>query len=379
MVAASLDAAVSSGAIDAIVLVVPAGYEQRADVAALVEPIRARLPVEIAPGGTTRLESVRFGLRRMSGSPDVVVVHDAARPFASPELFARVVGTLRDRAPADRVAGVIPVVPSPDTVKRARGGRVLGTLPRDDLVLSQTPQAFLATVLIDAHASAGRSGSRATDDAMLLEAVDQVVVTVAGEASNAKITTPEDLFRADRLMADRQAGAEPASMVRSPDDMARSRVGFGFDTHPFDEDRPLYLGGIRFDDAPGLAGHSDGDAVCHAICDALLGAIAAGDVGQHFPDTDPSIAGISGTALVARTVTLIGELGVQPASCDVTVLAERPAIGPLRDEMRQALATAMGLDVDTVSVKATRPEGLGLTGAGIGCMALVTVVDRDPT
>jgi 2-C-methyl-D-erythritol 2,4-cyclodiphosphate synthase len=154
------------------------------------------------------------------------------------------------------------------------------------------------------------------------------------------------------------------------------RTGLGFDTHPFDDTRPLYLGGVIFDGVPGLAGHSDGDAVCHAVADALLGAVAAGDIGEHFPDTDPAVAGIAGSTLLTRTVDIVLRHGYRPVSCDVTVLAERPAIAPRRREMRVSLAAALGVDVVAVSVKATRPEGLGLTGAGIGCMALVTVADR---
>jgi 2-C-methyl-D-erythritol 2,4-cyclodiphosphate synthase len=166
---------------------------------------------------------------------------------------------------------------------------------------------------------------------------------------------------------DAQAGPPPTD-----------RVGFGFDTHPFAEDRPLYLGGVRFDGVPGLAGHSDGDAVCHAVADALLGSVAAGDVGEHFPDTDPAIAGIAGPDLLTRTVELVRARGVRPVRCDVTILAERPAIAPRRAEIRSALAAALGVGVGAVSVKATRPEGLGLTGAGIGCMALVTVTALSP-
>jgi 2-C-methyl-D-erythritol 2,4-cyclodiphosphate synthase len=165
-------------------------------------------------------------------------------------------------------------------------------------------------------------------------------------------------------------------MVKRPDDGIRTRIGLGFDTHPFDTagGRPLFLGGVRFEGTPGLAGHSDGDAVCHAIADALLGAVAAGDVGQHFPDTDPSIAGLAGTELRARSVAIVAGHGVRPAACDVTILAERPAIAPRRDEIREALALALGLRMDAISVKATRPEGLGLSGDGIGCLALATVV-----
>lgn len=152
-----------------------------------------------------------------------------------------------------------------------------------------------------------------------------------------------------------------------------ARSGIGFDVHRFDAGRALWLAGVRFD-GDGLAGHSDGDVVCHAVADALLGAAALGDVGQHFPDTDPAIAGIAGTALLARAVAIVAEGGHTPASCDVTVICDRPPIAPRRHEMREHLATAMGLRVDRVSVKATRPEGLGLVGDGVGCLAIAVVV-----
>jgi 2-C-methyl-D-erythritol 2,4-cyclodiphosphate synthase len=151
------------------------------------------------------------------------------------------------------------------------------------------------------------------------------------------------------------------------------RFGLGFDSHPADPGRPLILGGVPFEGAPGLAGHSDGDVVCHALADALLGAAALGDIGEHFPDTDPAVAGIAGTELLRRTVRLVRDAGLAPQACDLVVLAESPRLGPRRDEMRAALADALGIDLAGVSVKATRPEGLGLSGDGIGCLALAVL------
>jgi 2-C-methyl-D-erythritol 4-phosphate cytidylyltransferase/2-C-methyl-D-erythritol 2,4-cyclodiphosphate synthase len=150
------------------------------------------------------------------------------------------------------------------------------------------------------------------------------------------------------------------------------RIGQGFDVHRFAPGRPLMLGGVAFE-GDGLAGHSDGDAVCHALADALLGAAGLGDVGEHFPDTDPRTGGIGGLAVLARVVSLVRAAGLAPSSADVTVLAERPAIAPAREEMRHALASALGLAPELVSVKATRPEGLGLSGDGVGCLALAVL------
>jgi 2-C-methyl-D-erythritol 2,4-cyclodiphosphate synthase len=151
------------------------------------------------------------------------------------------------------------------------------------------------------------------------------------------------------------------------------RAGLGFDVHPRDTSRALWLGGVLFDDEAGLAGHSDGDAVCHAVADALLGAAALGDVGEHFPDTDPAFEGIGGLELLGRVVALVADAGHAPGSCDVTVLCERPAIAPRRAEIRAALARVLDLPLERVSVKATRPEGLALSGDGIGCLALATL------
>jgi len=151
------------------------------------------------------------------------------------------------------------------------------------------------------------------------------------------------------------------------------RVGLGFDVHPREAGRPLLLAGVTFEGEDGLAGHSDGDAVAHAVADALLGAAALGDVGEHFPDTDPEVAGIGGIELLSRTVDLLAESGLRPTGCDATVVCDRPAIAPRREEMRERLAAILRVGVDRISVKATRPEGLGLSGEGIGCLAVATI------
>jgi 2-C-methyl-D-erythritol 2,4-cyclodiphosphate synthase len=158
--------------------------------------------------------------------------------------------------------------------------------------------------------------------------------------------------------------------------MTEVRVGLGIDLHPWGEGRPLYLAGVLFDDQPGLAGHSDGDVVCHAVASALLGAAALGDLGEHFPDTDPAFQGIAGLDLLARVVSMLADQGLVPRGCDLTVIAERPHIAGRREEMRRNLAATLAITVGEVSVKATRPEGLGLAGDGAGCLAVVTVAPR---
>lgn len=156
-------------------------------------------------------------------------------------------------------------------------------------------------------------------------------------------------------------------------------MGLGIDLHSWAADRPLYLGGVRFEEAPGLAGHSDGDVVCHAVADALLGAAGLGDLGEHFPDTDPAYEGIAGLDLLARVTATLADRGLAPRQCDLTVLAERPPISARREEIRRNLAAAIGVPAGDVSVKATRPEGLGLSGDGVGCLAVVTVGRVVPT
>src|SRR5881397_3319728 len=158
--------------------------------------------------------------------------------------------------------------------------------------------------------------------------------------------------------------------------MPEVRVGLGFDVHPTQIGRPLMLGGVSIEDTPGLAGHSDADVVCHAVADSLLGAAALGDLGQHFPDTDPSVEGIGGLELLSRVVRMVAEAGLAASSCDLTVIADRPSLGPHRDAIRGNLADALGVPVDRVSVKATRPEGLGLSGDGVGCIAVAVLSER---
>ena len=151
------------------------------------------------------------------------------------------------------------------------------------------------------------------------------------------------------------------------------RVGLGFDVHAREDGRPMWLGGLRFEGVDGLAGHSDGDAVCHALADALFGAASLGDVGEHFPDTEPAVAGIPGSELLGRSAALVRQAGFEVASCDVTVICENPPVAPRRDEMRSALAAALGIDAGAISVKATRPEGLWLAGDGAGCLAVAVL------
>jgi 2-C-methyl-D-erythritol 4-phosphate cytidylyltransferase/2-C-methyl-D-erythritol 2,4-cyclodiphosphate synthase len=315
-------------------------------------------PFELVIGGVTRQDSVQVALAAIPQDVETIVVHDAARPLASSDLFGSVVGAL-----IEGVDGAVPALVATDTVKRISEGFVVATEDRATLALAQTPQAFRATALRDSHARLAAAGLDLTDDAAALEWAGYRVRVIAGEAANIKITTAPDLVTAEAWM--RATGAAAPSRA--------VRVGSGFDVHTFEPGRPLWLAGVLFEGETGLAGHSDGDAVCHAAADALLGAAGLGDVGEHFPDTDPDIAGISGADLLSRAARSVRDAGWLPTSLDLTVICEKPAIAPRRQEMRLALATAAGLSVEQVSVKATRPEGLGLQADGVGCLAIAVL------
>ena len=323
---------------DGVVLVVPA------DMAGIAEPAAD----VVVAGAATRSSSVRRGLAAVPADAEVVVIHDAARPLATPAMFRAAVEAVRAGAGA-----AVCAVPVTDTVKEVDGITVVTTLDRTRLWAVQTPQAFSASALRAAHEGEGE----ATDDAALLEAAGTPVVVVPGGASNLKVTVPADLVVAEAFV-----GVPP-------------RVGQGFDVHPFsdDPDRPLVLGGVVFEGERGLAGHSDADVVAHAVADALLGAAGLGDLGQHFPDTDPVWAGADSIGLLGEVVRRVAEAGWRPANADCTVVLDRPRLAPRRDAMEKCLEAAVGAPV---SVKAARAEGLGALGRGegIACTAVALVV-----
>ncbi len=310
----------------------------------------------VVAGGATRSASVRAGLAVVPAEAEVVVVHDGARPLASAALFDAVVAAVAAGADA-----ALPGVTLTDTVKRVdAGGRVTGTVDRVGLVTVQTPQAFAAEALRRAHAGS----PEATDDGALVEAIGGRVVVVPGDPDNLKLTDVGDLAVAERALGARgnTAGA--------------SRVGLGFDVHPFvdDRDRVLVLGGVAFPGERALAGHSDADAIAHAATDALLGAAGLGDIGEHFPDTDPRWAGADSIELLRTAAQRVRAAGWEPGNVDCSVVCERPRLAPQRDEMQRRLSDAVGADV---TVKGRRPEGLGALGRGEGvaCWA-VGVVTR---
>ena len=329
------------GRVDEIVLVVPP--ELAADTSLAFTPDGTLL--RIVPGGTRRQDSVARGFDAASPSSEILVVHDAARPLCPTELIVRTIEA------ASRHGAAIAALPAQDTVKQRAAGddRFVGrTLARQCIVLAQTPQAFRRDVLAEA-VRLGRRGVEATDEAVLAERAGYRIVIVEGDPRNIKITTERDLSIARRLLGDT---------------IVTERVGFGYDLHRLVEGRPLVLGGIRIPHDRGLAGHSDADAVCHAVADAILGAAASGNVGQHFPDTDPRWQGASSIELLRAVVELVRSRGFVVINLDVVVVAERPKIGPHAERMRMAVASAVGLEPDAVSIKGKTNEGMDATGRG---------------
>jgi 2-C-methyl-D-erythritol 4-phosphate cytidylyltransferase/2-C-methyl-D-erythritol 2,4-cyclodiphosphate synthase len=300
-------------------------------------------PLTVIEGGARRQDSVARALARVAAPAEIVVVHDAARPLVTEALITRTVLAAADAGAA------IAALPATDTVKRGNEHRVVvGTIPRSEIFLAQTPQAFRTNILRAAVADAGE-GVEATDEAGLVERTGHPVRLVDGDPRNVKITTADDLEFAERLL-----GAQ-ASLLR---------IGTGYDLHRLVEGRRLILAGIVIPFEKGLAGHSDADVVCHAVTDAVLGAAAAGDIGRHFPDTDARWKDADSLMLLARAVEIVAGGGYTVVNVDVVVIAERPKLAPYVDVMRASLARVMGLDPSSVSIKGKTNEGVGSIGAG---------------
>ncbi|MGL3200164.1 MULTISPECIES: 2-C-methyl-D-erythritol 4-phosphate cytidylyltransferase [Curtobacterium] len=308
----------------------------------------------VVPGGTDRHASVQAGLAALPDSVDAVLVHDAARCLTPAAQFERVFGAVA--ASGD---GVVPALPVVDTVKRVDGDVVLETVDRSVLVGVQTPQGFPLAALRQAYAVSGRSE---TDDAGVFQAAGRTVRSVPGDADAFKITTAWDLRRAESVVR-----------ARSGADGFGVRIGLGVDVHAFDAASPCRVGLLDFPGEPGLSGHSDGDAVAHAVCDALLSAGGLGDIGGRFGTSDPRYAGAAGDVFVRGAVELLASAGLAPASVTVQVIGNRPRIGSRRTEMQDALAAVVGAPV---AVSGTTTDGLGFTGRGEGLAAIATAVVR---
>ncbi|MCP5433518.1 MAG: bifunctional 2-C-methyl-D-erythritol 4-phosphate cytidylyltransferase/2-C-methyl-D-erythritol 2,4-cyclodiphosphate synthase [Alphaproteobacteria bacterium] len=307
------------------------------------------------PGGASRQASVRNALEALAADPpDHVLVHDAARPLLPPSVIARVLAALAEHD------GAVPALALPDTLKQAGGSlpsRIAATVSREALYRAQTPQAFRFAPLLAAHRRAAAEGRDATDDAALAEEAGLDVVLVEGAAEAMKITTAEDFLLAEALLG---RGIGPAS---------GTRTGLGVDVHRFGPGTAVVLGGVRIPHDEGLLGHSDADVVLHALTDAILGALAEGDIGVHFPPSDERWRGAPSRLFLAHAASLLAARSGRLLHADVTVLCERPRIAPHAAAMRETIASILAVDAGRVSVKATTTERLGFLGRGEGIAA----------
>ena len=331
--------------VDELIIVARPGEEKLCQQVALGHVDKFR----IISGGTTRQQSVYNGLRSAGG--DYVLVHDGNRPLVSGKLIQRVLEAARVHGAA------IPVVPVVDTIKEIDDGFVVATLPRHRLRAVQTPQAFRKELLLHAHQHAVEQGIAGTDDSSLVESLNQPVAMVEGELANLKITTPGDLERAERILNARTGPNPPL------------RVGHGYDVHRLVDGRKLVLGGVSVPFEQGLDGHSDADVLVHAIIDALLGAAGLGDIGRHFPDSDPAWAGADSCKLLAHVMELVQGQGLHPANIDATIIAQRPRLSGYIHQMAHGLAEILHLNARYVNIKATTTETLGFAGRGEGIAA----------
>lgn len=323
-----------------------------------VEDLAAACPdfpkAGLVAGGSTRQESARAGLEALAADPpDGVLIHDAARPLVPARVIDAVCDALTGGAEA-----VLPALPVTDTLKRAADGIVTGTVPREGLWRVQTPQGFRFAPILAAHRA--HAGQSLTDDGAVAEAAGMRVCLVAGAEENLKVTTPDDLARAEALLG--------ASLT--------PRVGTGFDVHRFAPDRALMLCGIRVPHSVGLAGHSDADVGIHALCDAIYGALAEGDIGTQFPPSDAMWKDADSALFLQHASERVAARGGRIAHADITLICERPRIAPHAAAMRERLAALMGIAAAAVSVKATTTERLGFAGRGegIAAQAVVTVL-----
>lgn len=337
-----------------IIVVFPPGEceHRSAELLSLKNAHSPGLPVIAVAGGERRQDSVRLGLSALPATCARVLVHDSARPFFS----AGLVRTLLDGLDSD-VQGVIPALPVTDTIKEAADGLVRHTLDRKTLYAVQTPQLFPSALLRQIHLQALQEGWEVTDDASMMEMAGFRVRMVPGEDGNKKITTPEDL----RMLAIPHPSPLPCT-------------GFGYDVHAYGGNRPMVLGGVPIAGAPSIKAHSDGDVLLHALCDAILGCLGLGDIGEHFPDSEDCYENISSGILLSEILGKARAAKLCISHVDLTLIAQTPRLSPHRAAIRSNVARLMELADHQVNVKATTEEHLGFTGRkeGIKAVALVT-------
>jgi 2-C-methyl-D-erythritol 4-phosphate cytidylyltransferase / 2-C-methyl-D-erythritol 2,4-cyclodiphosphate synthase len=355
MLRRTIRAFASHDAVDAILTVIGDGDATRYREAV------AGLPKLLPPvtGGSTRQDSVRNGLEALAGDPPrLVLVHDAARPFVSPDVIGSVIDA------CDEAHGAIPVLAITETVKRVEDGAIAATIPREALATAQTPQGFPFAAIIAAHRSAAMAGRNdLTDDAAVAQLAGLAVRAVEGDRANMKITTPADFSAAERMLAT----------------ASETRTGYGFDVHSFAPGRSVWLCGVEIPHDRKLSGHSDADVALHALTDAVLGTIGDGDIGQHFPPSDPQWKGASSDRFLADAVRRLRERGGRIVNLDVTLVCEAPKIGPHRPAMQARVAEIADITPDRVGVKATTNEKMGFIGRGEGIVAMAIATVALPT
>jgi 2-C-methyl-D-erythritol 4-phosphate cytidylyltransferase/2-C-methyl-D-erythritol 2,4-cyclodiphosphate synthase len=355
----SIEAFLSHPDIDRVQVVIAADDTRYADVA----PQNAGGLLPPITGGASRQESVRLGLRALAATaPERVLIHDAARPFVPAAVIGRVVAALGS---AD---AVIPALPVPATLKAVDAqGWITGTVPRAGLQAAETPQGFRFPVILEAHEKAASAGDDFTDDAAVAEWAGLPVRVVAGDPANIKLTTSEDIAMADRR--------EMAEAVLALGDI---RVGMGYDVHAFGPGNEVLLGGIAIPHTRGVVGHSDGDVALHALTDAILGALADGDIGFHFPNSDPEWKGAASERFLRFAAERVAARGGRIAHLDIAIITEGPRISEHRDAMRQRIAEICEITPDRVGVKATTNENLGFLGRSEGLAAYASATIRLP-
>ena len=332
-------------------------------------------PVRIVVGGARRQDSVVNAFRAVADRSEFIVIHDAARPLATPGLISRTI------AAAVESGAAVAAMPARDTVKRAttQSPPFVGeTIPRETVYLAQTPQVFARHVLRDAL-ECGEHSADATDEAALAERAGHPVRLVEGEPTNIKITTPDDLPVMDAIARAAAGQAGPEGLAGRTGQAGQAghtvmRIGTGYDLHRLVEGRPLVLGGVTVPFERGPLGHSDGDVVCHAVTDAVFGAAAMGDIGRHFPDTDPRWKDANSVELLRQAVALVRASGYEVVNVDVTVILERPKIKSSVDQMRHIVAAAIGIDVSQMSIKGKTNEGVDAVGRGEAIAAHATAL-----
>src|SRR3954469_10090649 len=330
------------------------------DAAVFNEAVAGLRHAPPANGGATRQASVHAGLEALASSgPEIVLIHDAARPFVTEAVISRAIDA------AGRTGAAIPAVAVSDTIKLVgAAGDVEATPERARLRIAQTPQAFRYDVILEAHRRAVREGRNDfTDDAALAEWAGLTVATFEGDAANMKLTTPEDFVR------------EEARLAAQLGDI---RTGTGYDVHAFGEGDHVMICGVRVPHNKGFLAHSDGDVGLHALVDAILGALADGDIGSHFPPSDAKWKGASSDQFLKYAIDRVTQRGGRIANLEVTLICERPKIGPMRDTMRARIAEISGVDVSRIAVKATTSERLGFAGREEGIAATASATIRLP-